>query len=286
MTALQNRLDAYTRYKFATQAVPEASSSSDTLVDKPTQFNVRASTVELHESPMELQGTVGFIETVAPEVEGPSQNLCTWTAFGGSQSLLTLPSTGVSVLGQADVFEGSLSLPTLPSTGVWVVGQASVLDDPETTSSSPFEILDELRDEKAKVKELINYVRRSLDCPYARRLERHLSDLMKRAEEESPYQSEPLADSLRMLIRFLQVSPDISYPGVTLTPRGNFRARWSVAPNKLCAAEFFPDQGVHFVVFSPDRMRPNQTIRLSGIASVTTFLNTVEPHGVLEWMTS
>lgn len=152
-------------------------------------------------------------------------------------------------------------------------------------SDRPFDRLDELLDDEEKVRELVRHIRRSLPAPFARKLAKRLEGLVEIAKEEAPEQSEMSPESLRMFIRFLHVAPDFTYPDVMLTPSGNIWAQWRAAPNKHFSTEFYPDGEVRFVIFAPDVKRRDQTIRLSGIASVDTLLNAAEPHGVREWAT-
>jgi hypothetical protein len=54
-------------------------------------------------------------------------------------------------------------------------------------------------------------------------------------------------------------------------------------PNRHFAVEFLPTGDAHFVIFTPDPMHPDKTIRMSGLASVDSLMETVQPHGVLTW---
>lgn len=260
MTALQDKLDAYAKYALAAQAAAKAASATNLMRREPEQSDIPAATVDVPESSSALQAAIEVASRGIVALEPVSRSIGLWTAHAGE------------------------ILPVFAATGVWSAHGGEVLGDSGPVSSSPFELIDELRDEKERVEELITYVHRSLNVPFARKLGKRLADLASTAEEEAPYQLEMSSSSLRMFIRFLRSSPGLTYPGVTLTPTGNIRVQWRAASSKLSAAEFFPDGQVHFVVFTPDRMHPDQTIRLSGIVSVDTFLNAVEPHGVLQWM--
>ncbi len=148
---------------------------------------------------------------------------------------------------------------------------------------SPFDLLADLQDHREKVHELISHIRSSLRVSFRKKLAKRLEFLSEVAEEEAPDQADISAESLRMFIKFLKLAPDLKFPGVVLSPSGNVRVQWNAALNKHFVTEFYPDGEVRFVIFRPDSKHPDQTIRLSGIASVESLLNTVEPHGVLEW---
>jgi hypothetical protein len=150
----------------------------------------------------------------------------------------------------------------------------------EETAVGPIEELDELLDEESKVRELIAHVRTSPNIHFAEKLGNRLEALLEVVKEESPDKLVFSSDSLRNFVTFLQSQSHLKYPDVVISPSGNIRAQWSTAHNRHFAAEFFPNEDVRFVIFAP---RPDRTLRLSGIASVNTLMETVEPHGVLNW---
>lgn len=166
-----------------------------------------------------------------------------------------------------------------------VTWTANVPRPDDAPISSPFQTIDERRSEAEKVSELIELIRRSDELPFAKRLAKRLKELVRIAQEEAPDQSEMSSVSMRTLIRLLKDHPDLSEPGVVLTPSGNIRAQWRAAPNKLCAVEFMGDGRVRFVVFAPGTGDPPQTIRVSGIAlPVEDFMSAIEPYGADTWM--
>ena len=210
-----------------------------------------------------------------------------WTSLKFSEP----PSASAETLGSGIfVFDSSLISQTelaraahldVEVLATWATDLLQPYDPP---SSRPFQIIDERRDEEQKVSELVTFIRRSINLPFARRVANRLDQLIRISEEEAPNQSAISSDSLRTFVRLLRNSPDLSEPGVVLTPSGNIRAEWRAAQNKLCAAEFLPDGKVHFVVFAPDIHDAQETIRLSGIALVESFLSAVEPYGADAWL--
>lgn len=170
-----------------------------------------------------------------------------------------------------------------PSSTAWTIRQAEIPREGISLVDSPFDFLDERRKNQEKVRELISYIRSSVDVPFARKLATRLELLRRITQEEAPDQAEMSPASLRMFAKFLELAPDLKLPGVVLSPSGNVRVQWRAAPNKLFVAEFYPDGVVRLVIFRPDPKEPDQTIRLSGTASVASLRSTAEPHGVFDW---
>ena len=145
-----------------------------------------------------------------------------------------------------------------------------------------------MQGDDAKLSQLIAHIMKSTDIPFAENLARRLTLLIDVAIEEGPTQRALSPESVRMFVKFLRgallATPTLEYPDVMLSPSGNVRVQWRSAPNKHVAAEFYPDGEVRFVIFAPDSTRPDHTFRISGIASIDTFLSNAEPHGVMEWM--
>lgn len=154
----------------------------------------------------------------------------------------------------------------------------------ETTglqSESPFDELDKLRDDA--VLKSISYVRSSSHIPYSERLASRLKFLVDAAKEEEPDEVAISPQSLRNFLIFLQSTAKLKYPDIVLTPSKNIQAQWRTASNRHFAAEFLPTGDARFVIFSPDPRHPEKTIRLSGLASIDSLLETAQPHGVLSW---
>jgi hypothetical protein len=154
----------------------------------------------------------------------------------------------------------------------------------ETTglqSESPFDQLTKLRDDK--VLEIISYVQKSSHIPFTERVARRLRFLFDAAKEEFSDEFAISPESLNNFLTFLQYTPNLKYPDIVLTPSKNIRAQWRIAPNRHFAVEFLPTGDTHFVIFSPDPRHPKKTIRLSGLVSLDSLLETAQPHGVLSW---
>jgi len=155
--------------------------------------------------------------------------------------------------------------------------------DQYESMESPFEKLDEVSSNEEKVRELISFIRKELKKSFSEKLANRLSFLYKVSQEESPGEEAISFESLRNFIFFLNTSTKLKYPDVVLSPLNNIRAQWRAASNRHFAAEFLPTGDVSFVIFSPDFKKTEKIIRLSGITSVESLIDTTAPHGVLHW---
>ncbi|MCH9049881.1 MAG: hypothetical protein IIA72_02175 [Proteobacteria bacterium] len=196
--------------------------------------------------------------------------------FSGMESALVIA---------VGLFEHALlSMEPSEHTGsAWAALQGEIPSEGISPLVSPFDLLDERREDQEKVRDLVSYIRSSRRVSFARKLAGRLEILNEVAEEETFGQAGLSPESLRMFIKFLELASEFKYPGVVLSPAGNVRVQWRAASNKLFVAEFYPDGEVRFVIFRPDSSRLDRTSRFSGITSVESLLSEVEPHGVLEW---
>jgi hypothetical protein len=100
----------------------------------------------------------------------------------------------------------------------------------------------------------------------------------------APEEGEPLkTDSLTEFLRFLASHSWARYPQTTVTPRGNLRAEWRVGRRKHFASEFLGNGQCVFVMFCDDLADPEIIARISGIVSVKSLLDNINPHDVLRW---
>ena len=148
---------------------------------------------------------------------------------------------------------------------------------------SPFDKLEELLSNDEKVLEIILHVRNQLNINFSKQLADRIKFLFDISKEEYPEEVAILPQSLRNFVGFLQSATNLRYPDVVLSPSKNIRAQWRTGPNRHFAVEFLPTGDAHFVIFTPDPMHPDKTIRMSGLASVDSLMETVQPHGVLTW---
>ncbi len=148
---------------------------------------------------------------------------------------------------------------------------------------SPFDKLEELLNDDEKVLEIILHVRNQLNISFSKQLADRLEFLFDASKEEYADEVAILPESLSSFVGFMQSAKNLNYPDVVLSPSKNIRVQWRTGPNRHFAVEFLPTGDTHFVIFSPDPMHPEKTIRMSGIVSVDSLMETVQPHGVLTW---
>ena len=164
-----------------------------------------------------------------------------------------------------------------------VTTESSLEDDMFFEPKSPFDKLEELLNDDEKVLEIILHVRNQLNINFAQQFADRIKFLFDASKEEYPEEVAILPESLRNFVGFLQSTINLKYPDVVLSPSKNIRVQWRTGPNRHFAVEFLPTGDAHFVIFSPDPRHPEKTIRLSGLASVDSLMETVQPHGVLSW---
>lgn len=148
---------------------------------------------------------------------------------------------------------------------------------------SPFDELEKRLNNDDKVSEIVLHLRSLLNISYAKRLADRIQFLFNASKEEYPGEVAILPESLRCFVGFLQSAANLKYPDVVLSPSKNICAQWRTGPNKHFAVEFLPTGDAHFVIFTPDPIHPEKTIRMSGIVSVDSLIQTTQPHGVLSW---
>lgn len=148
---------------------------------------------------------------------------------------------------------------------------------------SPFEKIDERRNEDEKVLRIISYIRSQLEADFAQHLADRLEFLYEVSHEEHPNEIAIMSESLSNFVALLQAETDLKYPDVVLSPSKNIRVQWRAAPNRHFAVEFLSSGDAQFVIFSPDPWHPERTIRSSGIASIDSLMEIARPYGVLSW---
>lgn len=149
-------------------------------------------------------------------------------------------------------------------------------------TESPFDELDEKLTDEEKIKKLIDYVREESNIQFAHELAIRLNFLHE-AVNEDPDEVPISTESLRNFISFLRETANLKYPNVVLTPSNEIRAQWRTAPNRHFAVVFLPTGEARFVIFTPNPKDPDKIDRFSGITSVDSLMETVQPHRVLEW---
>ena len=149
-------------------------------------------------------------------------------------------------------------------------------------AESPFDELDEKLTIQEKINKLIDYVRDDSKIQFASELAvklTYLNEIVNEDPDEDPISF----DSMRNFISFLQNTENLKCPNVALTPSNEIHAQWRTAPNRHFAAVFLPTNKTRFVIFSPNSRNPEMIDRISGLTSVDSLLEKIQPHKVLEW---
>lgn len=104
-----------------------------------------------------------------------------------------------------------------------------------------------------------------------------IEELSRLALEEGLEGQLPLSnDSYDGLVCFLNKISSLGLnliPGLTLTYKGNLKAKWRVSPDERLALEFASPDLLKFLFFRPDPLSPDKTHRTSGSWSVEDFLD-------------
>jgi hypothetical protein len=146
---------------------------------------------------------------------------------------------------------------------------------------SPFDKIDECRNEDEKAFRIISYIRSQLKADFAQQLADRLEFLYEVSHEEHPNEIAIMPESLSNFVALLQTETHLKYPDVVLSPSNNIRVQWRTAPNRHFAVEFLNSGDAQFVIFSPDPCHPEKTIRSSGIASIDSLMEIARAYGVL-----
>ncbi|MGB7293746.1 MAG: hypothetical protein WBD99_16370 [Thermodesulfobacteriota bacterium] len=151
-------------------------------------------------------------------------------------------------------------------------------------NEDPFTQADLLDVGEKKVQELIFRIRTSLSIPYREMLANRLLTLFNDAKEEDPASVGIAVGSLRNFYDFLRTHTNLTCPVLSLTPDNNIYASWRGEHNRMLSVHFLTNGDVRFVMFSPNFHHPEKQIRISGIATTDTLMETVARDGLLDWI--
>lgn len=155
---------------------------------------------------------------------------------------------------------------------------------PWSKKEDPFTQTDLLDSKEDQAQELIFRFRASRSIPYLESLANRLLTLFDDAKEEDPASLGIEAGSLRNFYNFLQLNAKLKCPTISLTPENNIYASWRDEQNRVFSVHFLSNGDVRFVIFKPNNRHPERQIRLSGIATTDTLMETVTPNGLWDWI--
>jgi hypothetical protein len=125
----------------------------------------------------------------------------------------------------------------------------------------------------------------SREIRHGERIVRRIRALRQMVRDDENEDGDISSDSLRSFFEFLSLHPELNYPDISLTPDGDIYARWKSRDRSLFSIHFLPQSRVRYVVFAPDRKRPDLMDRVSGTGSVDTVLETADrAYGVIGWL--
>ena len=131
---------------------------------------------------------------------------------------------------------------------------------------------------------LISLVQASSEIIHGAKIARRLKALRQMTIEDDD--GDISSDSMRSFFEFLSRYPRCKYPEITLTPDGEIYARWKGPENSLFSIHFLFKSRLHYVLFAPDRKRPDIMDRLSATASVDTVLEIADrAYEIADWVT-
>lgn len=137
--------------------------------------------------------------------------------------------------------------------------------------------------EEEQLQEIIFKLRTS---PYisCREMADRLLTLFYDAKEEDHTSMGINLASLRNFYIFFQLYNGLKCPSISLTPDNNIYVSWRAKENRLFSVHFLSGADVRFVIFKPNDRHPEKQIRLSGTATTDILKETVDLHGVWNWI--
>lgn len=131
---------------------------------------------------------------------------------------------------------------------------------------------------------LISLVQASPEIIRGEKIARRLKALRQMTIEDDD--GDISSDSMRSFFEFLSHHPRCNYPEITLTPDGEIYARWKGPEKSRLSIHFLFKSRVHYVLFAPDRKRPDIMDRISATASVDTVLEIADrAYEIAGWVT-
>jgi hypothetical protein len=146
-------------------------------------------------------------------------------------------------------------------------------------SPNPFIQRDLLKEEN--LQNLIFLIRMFKFLPSRETITKRLLELMNDAIEEKSLIS---IESLRNFYNFICSNPELKHPAISLSPDFFIYASWKGDQGKLFSVLFLPEGETRFVIFKPNDLHPEKKIRISGTVTADRLMETVKPHGILEWI--
>jgi len=147
----------------------------------------------------------------------------------------------------------------------------------------PFTQSNLIETEQSQLQEVIYQIKRSPSILF-RQIGNKLLSLFNSAKEDDSSSVGISINSLRNFLNFLRSHLDLKCPIISLTPQNNIYTSWRAGQDLIFSIHFLPSADVRFVIFRTNDRHPDRQIRISGATTTDVLKETVEPHGVWEWI--
>ncbi len=152
------------------------------------------------------------------------------------------------------------------------------------TNSSAFNLPQEIPKWKVEFARYIARYGKTLSWQYSKQLVSRLQEILVALNDDSESDSSISIASLEGFFNFARQNLDLAFPQIALTPDGNIYARWKVDRQRLFSAQFLPKGDVRFVVFRPNSLHQNMTVRFSGLTTADCLIEEIRNHRVSAWV--
>ena len=148
----------------------------------------------------------------------------------------------------------------------------------------PFSQIDDRKDNKKKVFTLIEHIRNFLEAPYGKRLGDRIENLYSISLEEEPNSLGIRAESLREFVKYIQMNPNLNYPGIVLSWDFNIVAEWRKEANRYFGVEFFPTGRIRYSIIKPNPTDLYESDKHQGFSTIDNLHSIMESYKVLNWI--
>ncbi len=137
--------------------------------------------------------------------------------------------------------------------------------------------------EEGQVKEIIFQIKTSPSI-LCRQIGNKLLALFNDAKVDDPNSVGISIGSLQSFFNFIKSHSDLKCPSLSLSPDYNIYSSWRSKQDRVFSVHFLSGADVRFVLFKQNDRHPDRQVRLSGTATIDVLKETVESHGVWNWI--
>lgn len=137
----------------------------------------------------------------------------------------------------------------------------------------------------SEVQELILRIKTTSSIPDRAGIANRLLTLFHYSKEEDPDFIGIRANSLKSFYNFLRSYSQLKRPAITLTPDNNIYASWRGDEGRVFSIHFLPDSDVNFVIFTPNKRRPERKTRTAGKTTFDMLMETeASAYNLYDWI--